>query len=954
MLNRSRLLTAAAFTALMFTSACFGPDAEVPDTVLIDPADIVWAQDGSDLTADPDVTFGQLENGMRYILMHNETPKETAAIRMRIDSGSTNETDNQSGLSHFLEHMAFNGSTNVPEGEMVKLLERNGLAFGADTNAFTSFDQIQYQLDLPSVDDEMLDTGLFIMRETASELLLDIEAIDKERGVIASEERLRNSAGLRNFIHEAEFLIPDTIIHDRLPIGDLDVIANAPRTRFTEIYNGYYRPERTTLVITGDFDVTDMQARITEKFGTWEPVGDAGSDVALGSVDTTRLPDASFFYDPDIPTVISINYVVPHVVYADTAETRRTDLLDSIANGIVTRRLTKISRGEDSPVVNASSNYSSYFDAADVASMDLTATPDTWEAALALGEQEMRRAVEHGFTQGELNEQIANIRTSLENGVEQADTRESTRLANALAGSVNNDRVFTTPASSLARFESYVDEITVEAVHAAYVAQWQGANPLIHMSNNVEIEDVTAKMLAAYTASTEVEVAPPVDTGPLEFAYTDFGTPGEIVSDTRIDDLGIRTLVFANNVRLNIKATDFEDGVVRTSLRFGAGGLEMPRDIDGLNVLMSNYFAEGGLEAHSLDELETILAGRTVTAHIGMGNDYFGTYTSTTPDDLALQMQVWAALVTAPGYRPEGDAQWRQIIGVFYPTLDAEPSGIVTRDVDRITHGGDVRFGLGSEADLTARNYTELKAAVSRAFTEGAMEIAIVGDIDEQAAIDAVAATFGALPTRRAEIMTFEGATDVSFPADRTPLTLEHEGLANKSLAITYWPTVDDSDFRTDIVLDLLAEVMSLKATDVLREELGATYSPQVWSTTSSLYPGYGYITARANVEPQDVETIYTALTGITTSMREGGISEDDLLRARKPILEGIEENLEDNGYWLFVADNAQTKPDRLDRTRTVADMYKSVTTDDLIAMANFYLTDAAALRIRIISDKAE
>ena len=426
------------------------------------------------------------------------------------------------------------------------------------------------------------------------------------------------------------------------------------------------------------------------------------------------------------------------------------------------------------------------------------------------------------------------------------------------------------------------------------------------------------------------------------------------MSDSVIEDLGIRQIVFANNVRLNIKQTDFEDGVVRASLRFGSGGLEMPRDIDGLDVLMANFFAQGGLEAHSLDELQTILAGKTVSSSLGMGDDYFGSYTSTTPEDLELQMQVWAAFLTAPGYRPEGEAQWRQIIGVFYPTLDAEPAGIAARDVDRIIHDGDVRFGFASEEDLAARNYAELKAAVGRAFREGAIEIGIVGDVEEQAAIDAVASTFGALPERRAEPMVFEDALHVSFPADRTPITLKHAGLANKAMSMSFWPTTDDSDFRTDVMLDLLAEVMSLKATDVLREELSATYSPQVWSSTSDVFEGYGYITVRAEVEPQDVDKIYTALAGITKSMREGAISADDLLRARKPILENIEENLEDNGTWLGLADNAQTRPDRLDRFRTATDMYNSITAEELIAAANTYLGEGADLKIRIISDKAE
>lgn len=961
---RMRLLAAAAASALVL-AACGGggsdpaPEAgqesaiPAPDyTAMMASAD--WAQDASDLKADTAVIYGKLENGMGYVLMENDTPSGTAAIRMHIDAGSTTEADDQRGLSHFLEHMAFNGSENVPEGEMIKILERYGLAFGPDTNAFTSFDQVQYQLDLPSVEEEVIDTGIFLMRETASNLLLDAEAIDRERGIIKSEERTRDTYGLRNLVNQLEFLVPDTILGDRLPIGDLDVIATAPRERFVDIYNKYYRPERVTFVMVGDFDAAEIEAKIKDKFGDWEAVGEDGGDPELGTVSTDRGLQANFFYDPDVPTNISLNYVKPYTKEADTAEARKKDLILSIGNGIVTRRLTKLARQEDSPFLGAGAGSSAYFNAAEVASVDMTATPETWEAALGVAEQELRRAIEHGFLESELKEQLANIRTGIENSVDRADTRDSTALASQLANAVNDMRVFTSPQSGLDRFNAYADDITVDMVYKAFVEQWQGTEPLIHMSNNVEIDGAEAKILAAYNASKEVPVSAPEDTGATEFGYTDWGDAGEIVMDERIEDLDIRTVKFTNNVRLNVKKTDFEEGVVRMSLRVGGGELEMLGAPDGLSVLVGNFYGAGGLGKHSADELQSLLAGKTVSSGFGVGADYFGGYGSTNADDLELQMQLWAAYLTDPGFRPEGEAQWKQAIAVFMPQLDATPSGIAQRDVGRILASGDNRFGFGSEEDLAARTYAEFKPYFERAASEGAIEIAIVGDVEEDAAIAAVANTFGTLPERRAEAPAFDEARVLEFPDDRTPIALKHAGLEKQAMAMTYWKADDGFDHKVSAKQDLLRAILRLKLTDKLREELGATYSPRAGNTSSEIFPGYGYLSASSEIEPQDVERVHAAIDEIAADMAGGGITEDELQRARKPIMEGMEEAEEDNGSWIGLIDEAQSLPGDLDRWRNDEAVYLAITVDELTAAAAKYFTPENTLKISITSDKVE
>ena len=214
------------FLAVLSLSAC-APQVERIASAAAQPARLpavarakpVWAFEASDIPVDPAYRFGRLDNGMRYVIRQNATPKGTALVRMEVAAGSLDEGDDERGFAHFIEHMSFNGSTHVPEGEMVRLLEREGLAFGADTNASTSFEQTTYMLDLPRADPALLGTALMLMRETASELTFDPQAVTRERGVVLSERRDRNTWQLRNLEAQMAFLNPGARYARRLPIG---------------------------------------------------------------------------------------------------------------------------------------------------------------------------------------------------------------------------------------------------------------------------------------------------------------------------------------------------------------------------------------------------------------------------------------------------------------------------------------------------------------------------------------------------------------------------------------------------------------------------------------------------------------------------------------------------------------------------------------------------------------
>jgi zinc protease len=914
-----------------------------------------FAQDRSDIPADPGVRYGQLENGLRYAIMVNDTPPDTASIRMAFNVGSMVEEDDQRGLAHFIEHMAFNGTLNVAEGEMVALLERYGLQFGPDTNAGTNREYVVYQLDMPEVDDETVDTGLFIMRETASNMSLDIEAIDRERDIILSEERVRNTPVRRWSNALMEFRYPDSLVARRDAIGIPEVIRTAPREAFTRYYDAYYTPDRAMLVIVGDIDPDRVEAEIAEIFSDWSQSESEPEPPVAGAVDTERGFEAGYFHDPEFFTVLTVESVQPDTIEADTVASRFDGLLDSLATSIVSRRFSTIINSGTSPLLQGGAGYSTdEYGFAARANILAVAQPDRWEEGLALVEQELRRALEHGFTQAELDEQLTNLRTALETAVEQADTRASSSLSNALWSSWRYNQVFNHPADTLARYNGLEDNITLEAVNAAFRAQWAGNGPLVFLATSLEIDDAEARIAEVWNESAQTDVEAMEETELAAWAYEGFGAPGAIAERTEIADLGVTRLIFENGVRASLKATDFEDDVIRINMTFGRGDIE-PRQEAVVDTVASSVFTSGGLEAHSFDDLSRILAGRNVGGSFSVGAGSFTMSATTTPADLGLQFQLLAAYLTAPGYRPESLAQFRASLPELRRNLGSTPAGIRSRDVARMLRSGDPRYGFPTESETDAVDLDDVRTFLTPALQNAPIEITVVGDFEEQAVIDAIAGTIGALPARADGWPDYPENRILEFPdATDEPIRLTHNGGDDQALVNVYWPTTDDSDIRRSRVIRLMRAVMALKLTEQLREGAAFTYSASSSNVESFYHPGYGYLYVGADIRVENIDPVYEAIGQIAADMANGEITDDELLRARQPLLEQIQNAFESNPAWLGWLSQSFEYPERLDRIRTIADDYSDITLEEIVSAARTYLIDETAYRVTILPASAE
>jgi zinc protease len=913
----------------------------------------VWGFENSDIAPDPAYRFGRLENGMRYVVRANATPKGTAIVRMEVSAASLDESETERGYAHFVEHMAFNGSTNVPEGEMIRLLERAGLAFGADTNASTSFSETNYRLDLPRNDPALLDLALMLMRETASELTFSPSAVEREKGVVLAEMRDRNTYALRNIEDSMQFQYPHSRYAQRMPIGTEAALKSATAESLKSFWQREYVPGHTTVVVIGDFDPATVEAKIRERFADWRgPSPDP--QPKSGPVDFADKGRDDLFIDPALPERTEIARHGPWLGDTDTVTRRRENLLRQIGYNAVNRRLLRISRQAEPPFRGAGFGTGDLFRDARTTRLIVDTSDRKWREGLSAAAREYRRALRYGFTEAEIAEQVAGIRTDLRNAAASAATRTHEALAGGVWALVRDRMVPSEPQAALDRFEAFAPQITPKAVLKALKREAIPLDdPLLRFRGRYEPEGGSAALRAAWNEAIRARIARDETRGAPAFAYGEFGTPGTVVSDTTEPKLGIRQIRFANGVMLNLKRTDITKDRLFVKVSIDGGEKLDTKDAPFTTELMP-YLAEGGLGAHSEDELQTILAGRTVDNEFAAEDAALTAAASTTPADLALQLQVLAAYVTDPGYRAEGVERYRQDINRYFAQVGATPGSALTHALGGILSDDDPRFTVQPPEKYRALTYKALSDGIADRLKNGAIEIALVGDIDEVAAIAAVASTFGALPAREPAFRSYAQQPPRTFTANRERRILRHTGPADQALVRYVWPTRDESDPVESLTLELLERVVRVALTDELREALGKAYSPGASSRTARYWPGYGTFDITASVAIGEVAATEAAIRETVARLRSAPIDADLLQRARQPMIEALHNALKSNGGWLTLVDRAQGEPERIDRYLEAEKWLLALTAKDVESMAKRYLDPAQALEIMVLPEGAE
>lgn len=911
-----------------------------------------WAQSESDIPVDEKVVYGTLENGMRYIIAKNSLPEKRVSMRLHVDAGSLNEADDQRGVAHFLEHMVFNGTKHFPDAsKLIPQMQRLGIAFGAHANAYTSFDETVYMLDLPNIDKSTLDLGFTVMGDFADGALLTDSEIDEERGVISSEKTSRDSVGIRMFEKQFKTLLPNSLLSKRLPIGTDEVIAKAPRERFVDFYTRFYTPEKMTFVYVGDIDVAVAEQRIQDVFGEIKNPAQQGPKATVGDISTASGFQTAVFTDKELTsTEVSILNIKAHDYKVDTKAKRKENLELTIANAILSRRFSKLAKAEGATITTGSSSQAPFFRELEFGSIEVGALNNDWKAAIPILETEFRRATQYGFTNSEYDETVAQIVNAYEQSVKTAPTRKSDAIASSLVEHAHTDSVYSTAEIDLKILNENLKQLTPASVHQSFKSFWDTKDITLVLSTQSATPQAEAELKSIYENSTKIAVNAPVETKLGKFAYTNFGTAGTLSTGEHIDDLDIDQLILSNGVKVNLKKTDFDKNSISMIATLGTGKAGMPKDSPGLDLLAGAIFSAGGLNKHSSEDLKTILAGRNVGVGLGISDDSFNLSGTTTPDDLELQLQLLTAYLTDPGFRPEAERQFKAQLPMIFAQLKHTEQGSLS-EMMAWYHGNDPRFTFPTLEQAEKLSTEDVKSWLTPQLSESPIEISIVGDFDTAKLTDALSKTLGAIPDRTNSNEVSLADRTITLPQTPVEKTYHYDSAIEKAVAIVLWKADDalDHDIKKVRRTSILASIMSDRMRVELREKLGEAYSPRASSDLSQTFKNVGYLLAYSPGKPANVEKIGKIIVDLGQKLATEGASQDELDRALKPRIGMLSKSLRQNSYWLgTVMDQSQARPYKLDAARGRDEDYANIKLEEINTLAKKYFGESNSIRVEI------
>jgi len=855
-----------------------------------------WAQDYVDRKADPAVRFGVLANGLRYAILHNETPKDGVDMRMRIGSGSLQERDGEEGLAHFLEHMAFRGSANVADGEVVKMLERHGLRFGPDINAGTAQDQTVYKFGFPKADASALDAGFTLFREIAERLTLSAAALEAEKGVVLSEERARDLPAYEAVKADLGNALAGTRAISRWPIGLKEVIEGATPERLARYYKANYRPDNATIVVVGNIDVDGVEREILGRFSDWKRSGNAEA-FDLGAAEP--LHPAAEFVSSGAPDRLTLTWVKPADRRADTEALDRELLARRVALTVLNHHLADRAAKPGSPfVMGMVAQTPSLFGASGLTQIVATPAQEKWREALDAVVAEQRQLLANGVSPSDLQRAVAMTLTQFRLLAAQAPTRTNAALADALATAANEDALFASPAQALAFAEPLLAALKIEEIDAALRDAFLGKGPVLFRSAQKDpvtaavLEKALAEDLARPLALRTVEP-------PIEWPYVNFGVPSAIVSQETDRQLEATFVDFANGARLIVKPTKFEKDRILVKASMGTGRIGVDAAI-ARALWATRNLPEGGTGKLAYGEIARWAqsAGKAMELRLVPENRAFALTGGASRADFDSELQLLAAYARDPGFRPEMGEKLAATGPMLAGQLDSAAGAVFKREADRVLAGGDARFAeLPKSEDIAATQASDV-SAILRPALSGPADVTIVGDVSVDEAVKAVQATFGAgvasarTPQPDVRIVPPEGRAE--------PWTVLHRGRADQGAIGQYWALTDYfADPKLAHVASVAAAILKARLVDTVREKLGITYSPQTRAVASSSLPGQGYIGAAIETSPTHFEAFRSMLTQQIADLADKAVAADELERAKKPLSEERSKQTETNAYWL-------------------------------------------------------
>ncbi len=907
------------------------------------------------LPRDDKNVYGQFDNGFHYIIRPHDNPPKRVALYLHVKTGALNEADDQNGLAHFLEHMAFNGSTHFPPGELVPYLNRLGMRFGADTNAHTNYQETVYKLFMPDTKAETVERALTIFGDYADGLLLSNKEIDEERHVILEEARARKSAAerLQKEMMRKVFEGTRIALHD--VIGDEDQIRKFPRERFTDYWNTWYRPENMTLVVVGDIQPDAVIAAARKAFADLKPRGKARAPGSPGirPYDTAR---AFVLTDPEqIVGRLELQVIRPGRPPMKTFEDYRFNEIENIGTWIVNRRFRDAVAKGTASFRNARAVVSSMLHDAILPTLAASGEPEDWNKMLDQVVMEASRAIEYGFTEEELDLAKKAVLSSSRRFVEIEPTMNARAFVSRISGAVGTGEPLVSAAQNLELIEKILPTVTVSEVHRVFVDNFKSKNYTCVLylpkdKNGFKIPS-TQDVLAAASAAWARKTAPVKEGKHADSLLAALPKPGRIVDQATDDALKVATATLANGVVLHHRYMDYKKDQVYIRMVFVGGGLEETAENHGIGQVAGIAFRHPATSRLDSTQIRDMMTDKNIRVSGSIDLDAMTVSVSGSPKDLETGLQLAYAILTDGHIEAAAFDNWKRVTLQRLDQMKTLAQGRLLELLAKNFFGGDVRLSPLTPEEVEKLSPEAGKRWLHRIADTAALEVAIVGDIARDDAMSLAKRYLGSLPKRAGGFSALDGLRKVKRGDGPYADTLEFESITPKAVALTGFVGCDYANRTDRHVLTLAARILSDRMIKQIREEQQLVYSIGCRSQPAVSIPGTGMFFAFAPTDPENGDRLAEAVTEMMKTFAEKGPSDEELATAKKQIRNDIETRSKEPRFWVTQFADIQYRGRSWEDLHKINTLYDAFTTDQVRETVSRYVVDKHAIRFVVVPE---
>ena len=891
------------------------------------------------IPTDPNVRVGRLSNGLTYYIQKNAKPENKIELRLAVNVGATAERDDQQGLAHFMEHMAFNGTKSFRKNDLISYLQSIGVSFGADLNAYTGFDETVYMLSIPTEKPELVDKGLLILSEWASAVTLDPEEIKKERGVVLEELRLGTGAEQRMRDRYFGKIFKGSVYAERLPIGKKEILEKFDPKVLVDFYEDWYRPDLMAVIAVGSLDVDAIEKKIQAGFGSIQPKR------KIKPVPSIAVPDhqetlVAVETDKEAQTTSAqLLFKKPPTRYKTLADLR-SSLVRSFFNGMFNARLDEIRQSPNPPFVFGGAGFGGFVRNKDAYSVFSITDPKSVRSALTVFIEENNRVKQFGFTQPEFDRQKERYFALLENSYKERDKTESDRFADAYV-----EHYLDQSPEPGVEFEYNFGKAIVPTITLGEVNEL--AKDSITENNRVVIVTGPEKPDAIYPTPDEVlavlkqagaaKLTPYVDNVVNEALVGELPSAAKITEERTDTKFGLTYLTLSNGVKVVLKPTDYKaDQILMQG--FSPGGLSLTSDDKAFSgTFLSQVAAESGLKKMSRVQLTKLLAGKRASASITIGEQFEYVNGSSTPKDLETMLQLAYLQFKDINLEQAAFDSFLNKQRKFLPGLIANPQMYFGNEVNKIMSQNHPRaFPFPTMEQLDKIKLDDVKAVYADRFSDASdFTFIFVGSFENDKIKPLLVKYLGNLPSNK----RVEAWKDLGIrpPAGKIERTIR-KGVDQKSLVQIMFTGPAKFDRNEARSLSALGELLTIKLTELLREEKSGVYGVGAFGSIGKIPFERFTFNISFPCGPENVESLTNAALAEVVKVQNGQIDDKDVDKVKEARRVKTHEDVKRNEYWANEISRSLMQSSELYTPEELEARINAITKEDLQAVARKYL----------------